>query len=143
VTWRLGLSLVLAALCLGAAPAQNPVLDQTADQTADQAAREELLWHHRNLGKAFYENPTTQEEAVAEFKQALDLAPDSPRERLNYGLALLKAGKVEEGEAELQKVRVLRPRSGEFAMPEKFGKVSHAPASRRSTTSCSPPIIMQ
>ena len=109
MTWRLGLSLVLAALCLGAAQAQNPVLDQTADQTADQAAREELLWHHRNLGKAFYENPTTQEEAVAEFKQALDLAPDSPRERLNYGLALLKAGKVEAGEAELQKVQKQAP----------------------------------
>ncbi|MBS1859821.1 MAG: hypothetical protein JST11_30910, partial [Acidobacteria bacterium] len=23
-----------------------------------------LLWHYRNLGKAFYENPTTQRQAV-------------------------------------------------------------------------------
>lgn len=53
---------------------------------------EELLAQHRNLGKAFYENPTTQTEAVAEFKAALDLAPDSNRERLNYALALLRAG---------------------------------------------------
>src|SRR5207302_4767156 len=52
----------------------------------------DLLWHHRNLGKAFYENPTTQYQAVQEFKAALDLAPDSVRERVNYGLALLKAG---------------------------------------------------
>jgi len=73
------------------------------------AAREELLWHHRNLGKAFYENPTTQYEAVAEFKQALALAPGSARERLNYGLALLKAGKVAEGIAELRKVQKQAP----------------------------------
>jgi hypothetical protein len=87
---------VLSVVLLGAAP-------------AEQAAQDDLLWHHRNLGKAFYENPTTQYEAVAEFKQALDLAPDSPRERLNYGLALLKAGKVEEGTAELQKVQKQAP----------------------------------
>jgi tetratricopeptide (TPR) repeat protein len=86
-------------LCLGAAPVPAP----------EPAAREELLWHHRNLGKAFYENPTTQYEAVAEFKQALDLAPGSPRERLNYGLALLKAGKVAEGIAELQAVQKQAP----------------------------------
>jgi len=91
VIWRLGLFfLLLPAVLLG-------------------AASEELLWHHRNLGKAFYENPTTQYEAVAEFKQALELAPDSPRERLNYGLALLKAGKVAEGIAELLKVEKQAP----------------------------------
>jgi len=75
----------------------------------DPAAREEMLWHHRNLGKAFYENPTTQYEAVEEFRQALELAPDSPRERLNYGLALLKAGKTAEGVAELEKVQKQAP----------------------------------
>ena len=35
------------------------------------------LWQHRNLGKAFYENPTTQSECVGEFKKALDLEPNS------------------------------------------------------------------
>ncbi|HEX2642862.1 MAG TPA: FG-GAP-like repeat-containing protein, partial [Thermoanaerobaculia bacterium] len=55
------------------------------------------------------ENPTTQYEAVEEFKKALELAPDSPRERLNYGLALLKAGKTAEGIAELQKVQKQAP----------------------------------
>ena len=63
--------------------------------------REDLLWHYRNLGKAFYENPTTQKEAVIEFKKALDLAPDSARERINYGLALLRAGQNKDGVAEL------------------------------------------
>ena len=29
--------------------------------------QQDLLWRHRNLGKAFYENPTTQKEAVIEF----------------------------------------------------------------------------
>jgi hypothetical protein len=46
---------------------------------------------HRNLGKAFYENPTTQEQAVAEFRAARAIAPDSTREKLNYALALLRS----------------------------------------------------
>ena len=67
--------------------------------------KQDLLWRHRNLGKAFYENPTTQKEAVAEFKKALDLAADSARERVNYGLALLRAGQTKEGMAELLKAQ--------------------------------------
>lgn len=63
--------------------------------------REDLLWQYRNLGKAFYENPATQAQAVEEFKKALGLAPNSTREALNYGLALLRAGRTEEGIAEL------------------------------------------
>jgi hypothetical protein len=53
---------------------------------------DEALWRHRNLGKAFYENSATQYEAVGEFKKAFDLAPDSVREQINYGLALMRAG---------------------------------------------------
>src|SRR6188474_2593909 len=53
---------------------------------------ESKLAQYRNLGKAFYENSTTQKESVAEFKKALDLAPNSNREKLNYGLALIRAG---------------------------------------------------
>src|SRR5580658_10760410 len=64
----------------------------------------------RNLGKAFYENPVTQIQAVDEFKKALDLAPDSARERVNYGLALLHAGKTEEGAAELQRAQKQDPK---------------------------------
>src|SRR5687768_13920158 len=71
--------------------------------------KEEAIWQHRNLGKAFFENPTTQLLAVDEFKAALDLAPDSPRERLNYGLALLKAGRMAEGVAELEKAQQQAP----------------------------------
>ncbi|MGH9360664.1 MAG: tetratricopeptide repeat protein, partial [Thermoanaerobaculia bacterium] len=83
-----------------AAPAPNgPVPTQT------QLSREERLWHHRNLGKAFYENPTTQEQAVEELRKALELAPESTRERLNYGLALLRAGHTEEGIAALERVQ--------------------------------------
>lgn len=70
---------------------------------------DERLWHHRNLGKAFYENPTTQVQAVDEFKKALDLAPKSAREQLNYGLALLRAGKTKEGVEILQKVQKAHP----------------------------------
>jgi tetratricopeptide (TPR) repeat protein len=68
------------------------------------------LWHHRNLGKAFYENPTTQRQAVDEFRKALGLAPDSIRERINYGLALLRAGDVAAGVAELQKAQKADPK---------------------------------
>ena len=68
---------------------------------------EDQLARLRNLGKAFYENTTTQNEAVETFRQALKLKPDSIRERLNFGLALLRAGKTPEGIAELEKVSIL------------------------------------
>jgi predicted Zn-dependent protease len=74
-------------------------------QVVVEEAPDELLSQHRNLGKAFYENPTTQYEAVEEFRKALELAPGSPRERLNYALALLRAGKTDDGVAELEKVQ--------------------------------------
>ena len=65
-----------------------------------------LLDQHRNLGKAFYENPTTQQQAVAEFQQALQIAPDSARDKLNYALALLKMqGREEEAIKLLQEVQ--------------------------------------
>src|ERR1035441_4393061 len=48
---------------------------------------QDRLGRFRNLGKAFYENPTTQPQAVDEFKKALDLAPNSAPEHVNYRLA--------------------------------------------------------
>jgi tetratricopeptide (TPR) repeat protein len=77
---------------------------------ADNPGVEERLTQHRNLGKAFYENPTTGAEAVAEFKSALDLAPNSNREKLNYGLALLRAGKTAEGAVQLKDVQQRNPK---------------------------------
>ena len=70
---------------------------------------DEQLARYRNLGKAFYENPTTQNEAVDAFSKALKLKPDSIREQLNYGLALLRAGKTAEGVAQLEKVQKRDP----------------------------------
>src|SRR5579864_2038525 len=70
---------------------------------------EERLWQHRNLGKAFYENPATQAQAVEQFRKALQIAPNSVRERLNYGLALLRAGKTQEGVSELENVQKQNP----------------------------------
>jgi tetratricopeptide (TPR) repeat protein len=72
-------------------------------------SRDEMLWHYRNLGKAFYENSATQYEAVEMFKKALDLAPDSAQERVNYGLALLRTGKGAEGMAELEQAQKQDP----------------------------------
>src|SRR3954447_13343278 len=71
---------------------------------------EDQLSRLRNLGKAFYENSTTQNEAVETFRKALALKPDSLRERLNFGLALLRAGKTQEGIAELEKVQKADPK---------------------------------
>ena len=76
---------------------------------AQTPGAEEALERHRNLGKAFYENPTTHAEAIAEFKQALDLAPNSVREKLDYALALLRGGKVAEGLAGLEAVQKQDP----------------------------------
>jgi len=67
------------------------------------------LWRHRNLGKAFYETPTTVNEAPAELKKALTLAPNSFRDRLNYGLALLRAGEKDRAITELEKAQKQNP----------------------------------
>ena len=80
----------------------------TAGPRAQQPGGD-VLAQHRNLGKAFYENPTTQQQAVAEFKAALDLAPNSARERVNYGLALLKAAKTDDGIAQLLQAQKQEP----------------------------------
>lgn len=76
-------------------------------QTAcSRPSNPEALAQHRNLGKAFYENPATQQEAVREFQQALELAPDSARDKMNYALALLRAsGRDEEAVRRLQEVQ--------------------------------------
>jgi tetratricopeptide (TPR) repeat protein len=78
----LRLSVAWAALCAVAAFCALP------NQTSS-----EKLWELRNLGKAFYENPDTHMQAVDALKAALDLAPNSVEERLNYGIALLRIGK--------------------------------------------------
>ena len=77
--------------------------------TGPQANTRDQLWRHRNLGKAYYENPMTQMKAVDEFRLALALAPNSTRDRVNYGLALLRAGKTEEAVAELVKAQKENP----------------------------------
>jgi tetratricopeptide (TPR) repeat protein len=61
---------------------------------------QQLLWEHRNLGKAFFENPDTHVQAVAELKSALDLS-GSVRDRVNYGLGLLRAGQTDAAVAQL------------------------------------------
>jgi len=92
-------------LCL-CAPAIAVLLLLTA---ATSPTSERELWRHRNLGKAFYETPTTVTEAPAELKKALDLAPNSFRDRLNYGLALLRAGEKERAITELEKAQKQNP----------------------------------
>jgi tetratricopeptide (TPR) repeat protein len=76
---------------------------------AQSAAADAAVEHHRNLGRAFFENPTTHVEAIAEFKKALDLAPNSVREKLNYALALLHGNRTAEGVALLEQVQRLDP----------------------------------
>ena len=79
-----------------------------------QSSNDPRLWQHRNLGKAFYENPTTHPEAVAELKQALALAPDSARDQLNYGLALLRQGDTDAATAVLLKVQKTRSQAAAY-----------------------------
>lgn len=65
---------------------------------------QDALWEHRNLGKAFYENPDTHVQAVTELKAALDLS-GTVRDRVNYGLGLLRAGQTEAAVAQLIQVQ--------------------------------------
>jgi len=75
-----------------------------------QNANQDRLWQFRNLGKAFYENPTTHKEAVDELRQALALDPNSVRDQLNYALALLRQGEIKDATARLQQVQKLDPK---------------------------------
>ncbi len=93
-------------VCVGLCLLEHASLAQQPRAPGD----EDRLWQYRNLGKAFYENPTTQAEAVEQFKQALALRPNSARELLNYGLALLRAGKTDEAIAVLKKVQQQDPK---------------------------------
>src|SRR3954452_22912091 len=93
---RLGILAATAILALLALRAATPA--------------EDTLQRHRNLGKAFYENPTTHAEAIAELKQAADLAPSSLPEKLNYALALLRGGRGAEAVALLADVQKRDPK---------------------------------
>jgi len=75
---------------------------------AGQTAQEEL-WRHRHIGKALFETPGSAGDAPAELKKALDLAPNSFRDRLNYGLALLRAGDLKAAVTELEKAQKQDP----------------------------------
>ena len=74
-----------------------------------QQALEERLWRVRTLGKAFYENPATPAEAVEQLRLAHEMLPGSALDRLNYGLALLRAGRTDEGIGQLQAVQKQNP----------------------------------
>ena len=65
-------------------------------------------------------SPSSSEiqKAVEEFKKALDLAPDSARERLNYGLALLRDGKTKDDIA-----KVFTANGGLWANPNVVSKL--------------------
>lgn len=102
-------SVLAAALLLAATVSLLLSQKPAATSKPSPADLEETLWQYRNLGKAFYENPTTQVEAVDQFAAALKLKPDSVRERLNYALALLRAGKNKEAVAELEAVQKKAP----------------------------------
>ncbi len=98
ILWTSACALAVAGLLIWLA-------SPSASAAPDSAALEQ----HRNLGKAFFENPTTHEEAIAEFKKALDLAPNSVREKLNYGLAQMHGNRVLDGVALLEQVQKLDP----------------------------------
>lgn len=74
------------------------------------APNEEALWQHRNLGKAYFEDPVGAEKAVEEFARALALAPGSYREQLNYGIALLRAARLPEAIRQLESAQKLEPK---------------------------------
>ncbi len=97
------------AAAIAIASATVLVLDAVAAAPAAAPSRAEQLARHRNLGKAFYENPTLKAQAVEELRKARELAPGSVGDRLNYALALLRAGKDAEGIAELVAVQKLDP----------------------------------
>ena len=63
----------------------------------------------RHVGKALYESPGSSEQALEQLRKAHELVPNSAQDRLNYGLALLRAGQLEPGIAELVAVQQQDP----------------------------------
>ena len=63
----------------------------------------------RHVGKALYESPGSADQALEQLRKAHELVPDLARDRLNYGLALLRAGQLEPGMAELVAVQQQEP----------------------------------
>lgn len=98
---KAGLSLAIAVFAAAAF-----ILLTGAAQEPDP---QERLWRQRNLGKALFETPTTQAQSVPELKKALEIAPDSVRERINYGIALLRTGNNAGAIAELEKAQKQDP----------------------------------
>src|SRR5580700_4216765 len=103
----MGVARNLAVLCVCTILIAGLLIWLSAPATS--AAADQIIERHRNLGKAFFENPTTHVEAIAEFKKALDVAPNSVREKLNYALALIHGNRVPEGVALLEQVQRLDP----------------------------------
>jgi tetratricopeptide (TPR) repeat protein len=101
MTLMRSLGFTLGVLALGT------VLLSSAD--SDFAAQERL-WRYRILGKAFYENPTTQVQAVEQLQLAYKANPKSVVDQLNYGLALLRAARTREGIVELEAVQKADPK---------------------------------
>jgi hypothetical protein len=99
------LAVVVVLSALGAAALQFVPSSRTP-LTAEQQTRLQEL---RNLGKAFYENPGSQSQAVEALRKALELNPASAQEHLNLGLALLRAGEGAEGVAEIEKAKQIDP----------------------------------
>ncbi len=63
----------------------------------------------RHVGKALYESPGSAEQALEQLRKAHELVPSSARDRLNFGLALLRAGQLDQGIAELVAVQQQDP----------------------------------
>jgi tetratricopeptide (TPR) repeat protein len=99
------LAVVVVLGALGAATLQFVPTSRTP-LTPEQRARLQEL---RNLGKAFYENPGAQSQAVEALRKALEINPTSAQEHLNLGLALLRAGEGPQGIAEIEKAKQLDP----------------------------------
>jgi hypothetical protein len=106
---KVGSSMNRIRVCIGAGMLAGAALVLLSGADASRVV-EDRIGRFRNLGKAFYENPTMQPQAVEEFKKALDLAPNSAREHVNYGLALLRAGRTKEGVAELERAQKMDPK---------------------------------
>jgi tetratricopeptide (TPR) repeat protein len=92
---------VVAVLLVGCASAPPTSREVVSSPTSEAERFEgERLASLRNLGKALYENPATQYDAVEVLREAWELSGEA-RDRVNYGLGLMRAGQEEAGLAEL------------------------------------------
>jgi protein O-mannosyl-transferase len=107
-----GSAVILAALIFCARAQTAYWRDSESLWTHALACTSDNTFAHNNLGLALFEKGGV-DEAIAQYRVALQINPDSAQAHYNLGLALLQNGNVDEAIAHFQRSLEINPNSAE------------------------------